>query len=285
MSHQAPSKLPLFFAAAFAAVVATASWSHAGITLSNNGTTAPAEGTGGISQTNSAGTVQWWTDGERQPGQSFTLASGSNYRLKGYSLRVTGQDSPQRDPWAASSTWSLQVARFENGTTVDGSQWASGGFANRDLWNSTSGSAGYPVGTQYTDSSNAFRQTTFTGVPSLGTIPAAGDWVTWTFTDAEVLELEGGYTYSIQATPINSGGSEAYAPFDVADSDVYAGGKRFSTWGGPDFGDDYVRDESLVDRAFVLNLDTVAVPEPSTCAIMAGAAIGCVVRVLRRRGR
>lgn len=257
----------------------------AAVTLTNAGAAVPGAGPAGITQANAAGTMLWYLDGERQPGQSFTLAAGSNYLLQGYSLRVSGQDAPVRDPWAATSTWSLQVARFENGTTLAGSTWVSGGFADRNLWDSTNGVEGFPSGTQYTDTSNAFRQVTFAGVPSLGTVPAAGDWVTWSFTGTDILTLEGGYTYSIQATPINSGGVEAYAPFDVADADVYDGGKRFSTWGGPDFGDDWVRDQDNADRSFVLTMDSVAVPEPLAAELIAaGSALGILGRAFRRGG-
>lgn len=268
--------VPLCAALAFAAVTQGA------VTLTNAGTTVPSAGPAGISQPNGDGTMLWWLDGERQPGQSFTLPGGANFLLKGYSLRVSDQDSPVRDPWAATSTWSLQVARFENGTTLDGDQWASGGFADRNLWNSTENVEGFPAGIQYTDPANSFRQVTFAGIPSLAAAPAGGDWVTWSFTESDVVTLEGGYTYSIQATAINSGGVEAYAPFAVANADVYADGKRFSTWGGPDFGDDYVRDLDLADRTFVLNLESVAVPEPAVLGFLAVAASGFLARFLRR---
>ena len=243
-----------------AALLGSASSIQASVFLSDAGVITPSTGSHGIAQTNSSGSTQGDRDYSNNGGgvgQSFTLPAGSTYALNSVSMML-GAD---RGGAVWDGSWNFQVVRYSNTT--------SGGFGGRNV----DGGEGGTLDPQYVDASNSFREQQFVGIPTIAQ-PDAGNWLTVSFTDSDVLMLEGGYTYAFALS-----GTQGWQQFLVSDADSYTDGERFSSWGGADQSDDWVRFENAEDRAFVLNL--TAVPEPAA-ALLGG--LGLISLLRRRRG-
>jgi len=160
---------------------------------------------------------------DRTPGQSFTTPSGSGYQLTSFSLLGSG-DADGLDE----ATWTIQVGTVSlAGSTV-----------------------------------------TFTPLLTVNNVAtpvsmASTDWLTWTFTGADVLTLDPNTMYGIQV--VNSAGYMGFAASTSSSS--YAGGYAFaasqpgwSEYPNPvDFG---------YDRTFVVGLS--AVPEPASSLLLLG---------------
>jgi hypothetical protein len=212
---------------------------QAGVTMSNSGAAPPSAGALGISQTNIGGALNGsmdYSDNGGALGQSFTLGA-ANVELNALSLNANAGFGASA--YTAGTMWNVQITRYDND--------ASGPFGER------TNVPLVPLSGQYT--SNTFTKHTFTAIAAIGTNPAGGDWITFTFTGADILVLEGGHTYAFQVT--NTGGEGQWAGFNIANSDAYAGGERFHAYGSSLFSDNYVNGQSATDRAFVLNLSAI----------------------------
>jgi hypothetical protein len=237
---------------------ALTSQADAAITMINSGATAPSAGDSGISQTNTGGTPSGgldYSDNGGALGQSFTLGAGT-FNLNSISLNANADFGASA--YTAGTTWNVQISRYDND--------ASGPFAER-----TDGAL-VPFDSQFT--SNTFMKQAYLGIAAIGTNPVGGDWVTFNFTGGDVLTLDGGHTYAFQVT--TSPGSNQWAGFNAASSDVYAGGERFQAYGDSSFNDNWVNGQNSSDRAFVVNLS--AVPEPSVVLLGGLGVLGMLGR-------
>lgn len=249
--------IPALSAMIYSALIAQ---SGAAVTMSNSGASAPSAGDSGISQTNISGTPNGgldYSDNGGALGQSFTLGTGT-FNLNSISLNANADFGTSA--YTVGTTWNIQVSSYDND--------ASGPFAGR------TDTPLVGLSTQYT--SNTFNKQTYTGIAAIGTNPSGGDWITFSFTAGDVLTLDGEHTYAFQVT--SSSIVQQWAGFNIADSDVYAGGERFQAYGNTSFNDNWVNGQNATDRAFVVNLS--AVPEPSV-ALLGGLGALCFLR--RRR--
>jgi hypothetical protein len=160
---------------------------------------------------------------DRTPGQSFTTPTGSGYSLTSFSLLGSGEADG-----IAEATWTIQVG------TV-----------------SLAGSA--VIFTPLLTVNNVATPVSM----------ASTDWLTWTFTGADVLTLDPNMMYGIQV--VNSAG---YMGFAAATSGAsYTDGYAFAAsqvgWS------EYPNPVNFgYDRTFVVGLS--AVPEPASSLLLLG---------------
>lgn len=249
---------PLFLSLAALAIPANAAVTMAAVGASN-----PDVGASGISQFNSAGTLNGtadFTDNAGGTSQSFTITASGSYTLNSISVKLSDDFG---GGVFTSGTFSLQVFRFDN--------IASGGYAERN-----EPKAGQSYGTAYLN--NPFQTMVYTGIANLGADPLAGDWITFSFSAADLLTLAGGssYGFSIAST-------SGWAGLAVADSDVYADGQRWAAYGlARTFNDNYINPSKnfAADHTFAVNL--TAVPEPSGSVLLLGGLAAFIHRRNRR---
>jgi hypothetical protein len=255
----------LSFTASVLLLSGAAFQASAQVTMSNSGATAPDAGSDGISQLDASGTLVSYIDySNNHTLQSFSLGNAPYYYLNSISLKANSDFGGSPPTEAYLHTWSIAVASFDNS--------ASGGFGGRTDTTSPPYSSAYLNNTSLGTGENNY--VTFTGITGLAVNPTGGDWITFTF--ATPLILSGNASYAFQVDS-----STGWAGFDVSAGDAYAGGYDFTSWGAIGDNNNYVHDTSSADKAFVLNLTAVPVPEPSIAAL---AGLGILVLFgLKRR--
>jgi len=255
----------LTFAAAALLLSGAAFEANAQVTMTDVGATAPSAGSDGISQLDSSGTLNGQIDySDKNTGQSFTLGSAASYNLNSISLKLNPDFGGSPDPFL--NPWTIEVASFDNVGS-----W-TGGFGGRTDTTSP------PYGSAYLNNTSMGTGTMnwvafSTGSTGLGSDPVAGDWITFTF--AAPITLSGNASYAFEVSS-----SVPWAGFDVSSSDVYSGGFDFNSWGAAGANNNYVRNNTTVDKTFVANL--TAAPEPSVAAL---GGLGCLALCYARRRR
>lgn len=267
---------------------AAAFQANATVTLTTSGATAPSAGANGISQTDGSTVLPYWlSSDQRSQGQSFTLGGLNTdvFNLNSFSLLSgASADGTNHDKNSAAyatafevGTWNIQIARFDNVN--------SGGLGERT--DGPTHSADYLANTTGVSTTSAAGSTkqVFLGIANIGAGNGytLGDWVTFSFTGADAVQLLGGYTYAVNFGQVPVGGYAATADFvGSANNDPVPGGIAFNTYGGNAFNDNYVHDlaNTGVDRAFVANITAAAAPEPSSVALLGGMSL---LGLMRRR--
>lgn len=229
-----PTKLP-FLLLLTAAAAFSAHLATAGVILSSSAT-APVAGLEDPNYLLSGGDIS-----------QYPFNQGYSDKAPGQSFTITGSGSFTLDSFSLlganafgggveTGTWAVRVSEVSlDGTTVT------------------------PLLTV-----NAIASPTLTGT----------DWLTWTFTDGDVLTLTAGTTYAVQVLA-NSG----YYGFTGDTASPYTGGTAFNTGGSYAFGGTSVSALSY-DQTFIANV--TAVPEPSSAALVLGVCATAVVSFRRR---
>ena len=171
---------------------------------------------------------------DRTPGQSFTTPTGGGFSLTSFSLKGSGDAGGLEG-----ATWTIQVgAVSKTGVTVTFSPLL-----------------------------------TVSGVATPVSL-ASTDWMTWTFTGADILTLDANTMYGIQV--VNSTGYMGFAGSVIPGP--YAGGYAFAA--SQDGWAEYPNPVDFgYDRTFVVGLS--AVPEPGSSLLLLGG-IGLMTWRMRR---
>lgn len=170
---------------------------------------------------------QAFSDNSGPPGQTFTTGLGSTF-LQSFSFKGANTGSGNVGGiFVATTTWGIRVSLV-------------------------AGTALTPVLT-----------VTNVATPSL---PVGTEWLTWTFSGAELLTLLPSTTYAVEVYS-----SQGYFGFDAAtDPNSYAGGVAFNTTAAVRTFDGSPLQDRGYDRTF--HADLTAVPEPGAFAALLGGA-------------
>jgi len=243
----------LTFAASALLLSGAAFQANAQVMMTDVGATTPGAGSDGISQTDSSGSLISYIDySNKQTAQSFTLGSAAFYNLNSISLKVNSDFGGPTDS-AYLGTWAIEVASFDNAGS--GFRGGFGGRTDQEP-GSLPYSSAYLSNTSMGTGANNYVQ--FTGIAGFASNPSAGDWITFTFATPIVLSGNASYAFEVNS-------SQGWAGFDVSSSDVYSGGLDFNSWGNVGDNNNYVRNNTTIDKTFVANITEV--PEPSVAAL------------------